>query len=36
MTMNRNLMRGKDQPENLPVTATGEFRENELVVGQQQ
>jgi len=34
--VNENLVRGEDQLEDLLVAATGEFREDELIVRQQQ
>ncbi len=36
ITLNENLMGGKDQLEGLFVTATREFREHELIVRQQE
>ena len=36
MAVNGNLVRGEDQLEMLFVAATGEFREDELIVRQQQ
>ncbi len=36
MAVNGNLVRGEDQLEMLLVAATGEFREDELIVRQQQ
>jgi len=36
MAVKRNLVRREDQLEDLLVAATGEFREDELIVRQQQ
>jgi hypothetical protein len=36
VTANGNLVRGEDQLEVLLIAATGQFREDELIVRQQQ